>query len=135
MTSVPLEPVTINSATLMIDSDNYEAAIGSAIFTPSTKSSSFAAINGDTVTSQANSTWVLDLTYAQDFATATSLANYLHANEGKSKSATFVPNTGGPTITATLVIAPGAIGDAAGSIAQSKVSLGSTKPVITPAAT
>lgn len=130
MTSIALAPVTINAATLMIDADNYEAAIGSAIFTPSTKTSSFVAINGQTYQSQSPSTWTLDITYAQDFETAASLANYLHTNEGSSKQAVLTEVASGKTFTATITIAPGAIGDAAGSIAQSKVSLGSTKPVI-----
>lgn len=133
MTNIALTPVTVNAATLKIDADNYEAAIGSAVFTPSTKTSSFVAINGLTYQSQSPSTWTLDLNYAQDFETAASLANYLHANEGASKAAVLTEVASGATFTATISIAPGAIGDAAGSIAQSKVSLGSTKPVIAPA--
>lgn len=130
MTSIDLSPVTINAATLMIDTDNYEAAVGSAVFTPSTKTSSFTAIDGTTVQSQSPSTWVLDLTFAQDFETAGSLSNYLHSNEGQSKTAVFKETATGKSFTSTITIAPGAIGDAAGSIAQSKVSMGCTKPVV-----
>lgn len=134
MTNIALNPITVNAATLKIDADNYEAAIGSAVFTPSTKTSSFTAINGQTYQSQAPATWTLDVNFAQDFETAGSLSNYLHAHEGESKEAVLTEVESGATFTATISIAPGAIGDAAGSIAQSKVSLGSTKPVVTPAA-
>jgi hypothetical protein len=73
---------------------------------------------------------VLDLTYAQDWAEASSLSRYLHDNEGERVTAVFEPIDGGPSVTATITITPGAIGGDTTAVAGATVQLGSTKPVI-----
>jgi hypothetical protein len=125
------EPFLLNSATLTIDGDAYEGQISGAVFTPTTNTVPWTAINGSTYNFSTPSTWVLDLTYAQELNDAAALARYLHENEGASVTAVFTPKDGGPALTATISIAPGAIGAAdPTTVAGSTVSLGSTKPVL-----
>lgn len=131
MASVDLtEPVYMDLATLKIDADNYESAISSAQFTP-TSSVVFTGINGRKIS---KGKWTLAVDHAQDWKTATSLSNYLHAHEGESKEVVLIPEGGGPSFTATIAIAAGTIGGPADTLAASSVSFESSKPVITPAA-
>jgi hypothetical protein len=127
------QPFILGASVLTLDAGTYEGQISGAVFTPSASITNWTAINSDTHAFTSPATWVLDLTYAQDFQDAASLALYLHENEGTVVSAVFTPIEGGSTVTANVSITPGAIG--AGdttSVASSTVSLGSTKPVIAP---
>ncbi len=52
------------------------------------------------------------------------LLRYLLAHKGERKDVTFVPKAGGPSVTATLIITPGAIGGSAGAdLATATVTL------------
>lgn len=128
------QPIILAAATLSLDGDAFEGQISGAVFTPTTGSALFSAINGDTYTIPTATTWTLDLTYAQDWADADALSRYLHENEGESVAAIFEPVDGQPSVTATVVIAPGAIGQAdSTTVVGSTVSLGvSGKPVVAP---
>jgi len=69
-------------------------------------------------------TWVADLTFAQDWNTADSLSAYLFENEGEEVTLTFEPINGvSGTWTATVIVAPGAVGGAVDSFAEATVSL------------
>lgn len=125
------QPFILGQSVLTLDGDAYEGQIAGAIFTPTTATVPFTAINSDTFTFATPSTWVLDLTYAQDWQDAAALARYLHENEGSVVAAVFTPIAGGETVSANVTIAPGAIGAAdVTTVASSTVSLGSTKPVL-----
>ena len=128
---MPFAPFMLGDSALTIDGDAFAGEISAATFTPSTSITSWTAINGDTYSFSTPATWVLDLTYAQDWAEADALSRYLHANEGTSVVAVFTPKAGGPTATATISIAPGAIGGDTTAVAEGTVQLGSTKPVLT----
>lgn len=128
------QPIILAQSALTLDSEAFEGQISGAVFTPTTGSATFTAINGDTYTLPTATTWTLDLTYAQDWADADALARYLHENEGDNVVAVFEPVDGQPSVTATVTIAPGAIGQGdATSIVGATVSLGvSGKPVVAP---
>jgi hypothetical protein len=86
-----------------------------------------------------SSTWVCNISYAQDWASVNSLSQYLLANEGKSVVVKFIPQSAStgtvPTFTATVFITPGSIGGAVDGVATASVSLGVVgKPVLTVAA-
>ena len=127
---MPFAPFMLGNSALTIDGDAYAGEISAATFTPSSSIVSWTAINGNTASFTAPSTWVLDLTFAQDWAEADSLSRYLHSAEGTSVVCVFTPKAGGPTVTATISIAPGAIGGNTTAVAESTVQLGSTKPVL-----
>lgn len=127
------QPFILGQCLLTLDGDAYEGQIGGAVFTPTASQVSFTAINGQTHSFTTPATWVLDLTLAQDWQDATALSRYLHENEGEVVPAVFTPVSGGETVTANVNITPGAIGAAdAANVAQSTVSLGSTKPALSP---
>jgi hypothetical protein len=134
-TAVTLAPLYLNDVSFVVEDDDYQAAIQSVAFTPSSKTVTEVGGTPDAVyTFPGPTSWTCDLSFMQDWSTANSLSLYLFNNDGQSKAVTFVPNTGGPTITATVVITAGAIGGDIGSVGKAKVSLGvSGKPVITPA--
>lgn len=128
------QPIILAAAALSLDGDAFEGQISGAVFTPTTGSATFAAINGQTYTLPTATTWTLDLTYAQDWNEATALSRYLHESEGSNVAAVFEPVDGQPAVTATVTIVPGAIGQAdATTVVGSTVSLGvSGKPVVAP---
>lgn len=105
--------------------DTYEKAITAVKFTPSASPVTLTAVApGATYSDTPLATWVCDLTFAQDWADTDSLSRYLYDHEGDSVACTFEPITGGATITATLIITPGAIGGDVSAYALSTVQLG-----------
>jgi hypothetical protein len=136
MADITPEPLFLSNSTATIGTDNYEAAINSVTFTPSTSTVTFKGLKpGSVFTRQTAATWVCELQFVQDWETVGSLSNYLHANEGTSVTITFVPEDGGPSVTATVIITPGAIGGAVDTFGVATVSLGvDGKPAIAPAA-
>lgn len=136
MTAIPLtEPIILKNATLRIDADNFEAAISQVSFEPTKdrQTIEFVAISGDSVsdTTTSPSKWVCNITYAQDWQTDASLANYLHEHEDDVVTAVFIPQAGSgmPSFTSDLTIDPGAIGGQANQYVTSSVSLPATRPV------
>ena len=138
-TPIPVEPLYLSNCTFSVADDSYEAAVSGVMFTPSTPSASWTGLSaGSVFTRNGKATWMCALTYVQDWSTASSLANYLHANEGNSITVDFIPDvddTGSPTISATLIIAPGAIGGKVNAFAETTANLACQgKPTVTPPA-
>jgi hypothetical protein len=78
-------------------------------------------------------TWTVNLTFAQDYNEALSLATFLFDNEGSIVPMTFEPQEGGAAFTADVVITPGLIGGAVNAYAEATVTLGvQGKPTRTP---
>lgn len=127
---MPFQPFILGASVLTIGGDAYEGEISRAVFTPTSNIISWTAIDGSTYSFPQPATWVLDLTYGQDWAEADSLSRFLHTAEGTSVAAVFTPVDGGPTATATITIAPGAIGGDTTAVAEGTVQLGSTKPAL-----
>lgn len=134
VTQVDVTPLYLNNVLFESATEGYEKAISSVAFTPSSGVVTFqGGIPSATFTYPKPTSWTCDLEYAQDWDTADSLSNFLHAHEGETLAVTFYPINGGASITATIVIAPGAIGGNIGAVGTAKVSLGvSGKPAITP---
>jgi hypothetical protein len=127
---MPFKPIMLGQSAITIDGDAFEGQVSAAVFTPTTSQVNWTAIDGSTHGFQTPSTWVLDLTLAQDWNFADALSRYLHENEGNSVTVVLEPVDGQPGATATVQIAPGAIGGDTTAVAESTVSLGSTKPVL-----
>jgi hypothetical protein len=124
------QPIILGQSAITIDGDAFEGQVSGAVFTPSASQINWTAINGSSYGFTTPSTWVLELTFAQDWNYADALSRYLHENEGDSVSVVFEPVDGQPSVTATVQIAPGAIGGDTTAVASSTVTLGSTKPVL-----
>ena len=135
MAQIAVVPLVLKDVTLTLGTDTYEKHVSEVRFTPSASTISWTGLGGNTVTDVSTATWTATLGYVQDWETVDSLSQYLLANEGESVAATFKPKSGsGPSFTATLTVTPGAIGGAVNAYATTQVTLGSTKPVLVPAA-
>lgn len=126
MAEIAVTPIVMNDSIIEIDDDDFAAAISSAVFTPTSSTVTFAGLKPTSrFTGQTPTTWVLALTFAVDIATAGSLSNYLHEHEGDEVAASFKPQSGiGPSVEALIIITPGAIGGAAGTVPTATVNLG-----------
>lgn len=136
MAEIVVNPLYLKDVTLTVDGDTYEKAISSAAFTPSVTTATFKGLSIDAVFTEAGAaTWMVDLTYVQDWDTADSLSAYLFANQGSEVTLSFKPRSGsGGTWAATVIIVPGSVGGAVDSYATSTVSLPCQgQPVYTPA--
>lgn len=124
MPLVPLTtPYSLKNATFSVAADDYTAAISQVQFDPATQRTSWRGIGGNVVSDQTVADWTATVGYAQDLAPA-GFARYLHDHEGEQVTATFEPIDDGPTVTATLVLAPGTIGGTAdGNTATASVQL------------
>jgi hypothetical protein len=124
------QPFILGASVLTLDAGTYEGQISGAVFTPSASVTNWTAINSDTYAFTSPATWVLELTYAQDWQDTAALSRYLHEHEGEVVPAVFTPIEGGSTVTANVSITPGAIGGDTTAVAGGTISLGSTKPVV-----
>lgn len=124
-------PYALKNATLSIETDDYTAAVTQVEFSPSVATSTVRTIDGVAHKDQSTSEWNCTIGFIQDLDPS-GLLRYMLDHDGESKSVSFVPESGGPTITADLVVSPGAIGGTAGAdLAVGSVTLVSSKPVFT----
>jgi len=125
MAQIAVNPFMMRDCVLTVAADSYEKHVSAVEFVPSGSVVNWKGLTPDAVFSYGtNATWVCNLSYAQDWATADSLSRYLFENEGDEIAVTFEPVAGGPGVSATLIITPGSIGGAVDSVAVSTVSLG-----------
>ncbi|GAB2474395.1 hypothetical protein [Xylanimonas ulmi] len=112
MSTVPLTSYfSLKNATMQIDADNFEDAITSVNFSPSTSASTVRTINSNVLREQNTAEWGCEIGLVQDLAPA-GLLRYLLDHEGERKDVKFVPVVDGPTIEAKLIISPAGIGGA-----------------------
>lgn len=119
-----VNPFILKDCLFQVADDNYEAHVSQVEFTPTSSPVTWKGLTPSAVfTFGTNATWVCALAFAQDWNTANSLSRYLFTNEGNEVVVTFEPVAGGPAVTATLIVTPGAIGGTIDSVAVSTVSL------------
>lgn len=136
MAEIDVTPIVLTDSIIEIEDDDFAAAISSAVFTPTSSTVTWQGLKKtSSFTGVTPASWVFALGYAVDIASTESLANYLHEHEGETKAATFRPQSDiGPSVTANIIITPGAIGGTAGAVPTATVNLGvNGKPVIVPA--
>ena len=122
-------PYSLKNATLSIAADEYTAAVTQVELTPATTTSTVRTIDGVAHKDQSTAEWACTIAFVQDLA-AGGLLRYLLDHDGESKAVVFTPQSGGPSIAATLVVSPGKIGGTAGAdLTTATVTLASTKPV------
>jgi hypothetical protein len=138
MAATPITPAPflLKNVSLLIGptDTNFEfaKAVDAVTFTPSASTVSWTGLGGNTFTDVTTATWACALSYPQDWDDEDSLSRYLHEHEGEQVACTFKPKSAGtPSVTATLVITPGAIGGTVNQVAVATVTLGVIgKPVI-----
>lgn len=130
---IPTSPLFLADSVITLGPDSYQAAISSAVLTPSTPAP--VVFKGLTPTAkwtrQGLADWTCDLAFVQDPDEETSLSNYLHDHEGEEIAAVIEPNDGGASFATTVNIVAGAIGGAVETWGTSTVSMPCTKPVRT----
>lgn len=128
MSAVAPVPFTMNASKIQIGTNTFELGTSKCVFTPSVSVNTYKGIGGAAAVYSAPTlaTWTLDLTALQDIATATSLQNLLLASAGTTVTAIFTPvvGTGAKIVTASVILAPGAIGGSVDDYADFSVSLG-----------
>lgn len=135
MSIIAVEPFVLTDVTLLFPTDDYKAHASSVTFTPTSNTVNWRGLGKNSFTGASIATWVVTIEYAQDWETANSLAQRLHAGEGDVEEITFAPQSGsGPSFTAPVTIVPGAIGGAVDTVAVGSVTLPcGSKPVLVPA--
>ena len=126
MAVITANPVYLKDTSFLVAADNYESALSSATFTPTSSTATWQGLTpSSSFTFASTATWTVTLEYAQDWATTNSLSRYLYENEGKEVVVKFAPTKGAvvPTFTATVIITPGAIGGAVNAVATASVTL------------
>ncbi|WP_157156260.1 hypothetical protein [Diaminobutyricimonas sp. LJ205] len=116
-------PILLNDIVLSIGTDDYEASVSSAAIVPNNQTVTFPGMTPNGKKHVIVTDWTLNLTLAQDFATASSLSTYLRTNKNTSKEITLRPKAGGKGYKVTAVLAPGQIGGDGGTIGTAQVSL------------
>lgn len=126
MTAVPVAPIVIKNATFMVGADDYAAHCSKVEFVPTPSNASWKGMAPAGVFNGSGlSTWVANVDIAQDWTTPKSLARYLFAHEGETKTVTFQPEAGAtaPSWTVELTIVPPSIGGAVDAVATSSVTM------------
>lgn len=128
MATIAVAPFVLKDVLLVIGTDNYETNVAEVVFMPTSSQVAWQGLTpASTFVDQTTPTWTCKLTYAQDWVTANSLAQYLLANAGVTKTVVLKPqgaSAGKPIITATVIIAPGPIGGAVNTVQVGTVTLG-----------
>lgn len=128
-------PLYMKDCLVSVAGTEHQVECSSVVITPTSTTATFKGLAPSAIyTAGGLATWEAALTFAQDWDESTSLAVYLHANEGSNVAFIFEPKDGGASFAATLTVVPGAIGGAVDAFAESTVNMPSTKPVRTPAA-
>lgn len=133
MASIAITPLVLKDVTITLGANGYEKHVSSVTFNPKSSTIEWQGLTPTaTFTDTTSQTWTVDLEYVQDWDTTNSLSKYLLANAGTSVTATFKPKQAGtPTFTSTVSLQSGQIGGKVNAYATTKVTLGSTVPVLT----
>ena len=123
MALIGLAPILMNAALLKIGADNYEKVVGSAKLIPTTPIAKYKGISGATTVAAGTPSWQLQIEFAQDWTTASSLSQYLQTNAGTSKVIELTPQTGSQKATVTVIIVSGSVGGAADATTTDSVTL------------
>jgi hypothetical protein len=137
MAQINVQPLYLKDVILTVDGDTYEKHVSGVTITPSVATATFKGLEPSATFSQASTaTWMLDLTFVQDWETEDSLSAYLFNNAGEEVTMSFKPESGsGGTFSATVIIVPGSVGGTVDAYATSTVSLPvQGQPSYTPAA-
>lgn len=126
MATIAVVPVVMRQALLQVATDNYEKHVEQAQLTPSVKAARFKGIDGSVATDSSIPEWTLELSFAQDWSTASSLSQYLLTNAGLQKTVVLSPygsTTGKPKYTIDVIVQPGPIGGKVDEMMLGNVSL------------
>jgi hypothetical protein len=125
MATITPAPLYFKDAVLEIDGDDYAPAASSATLTPSVSATTFYGLKPDAMFPESSVDWSLELTFVQDWDSASSLSKLLWDNQGTViAGAILKPRSGeGPSFEMDIHVVPGAIGGSTRAHATATVSL------------
>lgn len=130
MAKLAVQPYVLKDIVLTVEADDYARHVSTARLEPSTTAEKITwhGLSPDAEFSEGGTpetTWALNLTYAQDWDTDNSLSQYLLDNAGETKTVVLQPKAGSgqKTFTVDVVIAPGPIGGDYNTVQTGTVSL------------
>lgn len=134
MPQIDVAPRAQKNLKLTIGLDTYEKHVSNVQWLPAGSTIEWRGGTPDAVFTDVTSpTWTANITLVQDWETEDSLANFLLDMAGEKVEVKYKPDADGRfEITATITLAPPAIGGAVNEFNESTVAMGSTKPVRTP---
>jgi hypothetical protein len=128
MATIVTTPFVITDAILTIGTDDYQSAVEEVLCTPKNNIVTWQPmVPSGAFSAPTAPVWDCKLTYAQDWKTTNSLAQYLLANNGLTKTLVFKPQgstTGSPIFTLSAIIVPGPIGGKVNTVQLATVTLG-----------
>lgn len=137
LTTPAVNPLVLKDVTLTFGPSagtqyDFKKHVDQVTFTPSSSQMTWTGLGSNTHSDVTTATWTVALSYVQDWDSATSLSRYLFTNEGQEIDVIFKPKSAGSmTVTATVVITPGAIGGSVNAYAAATVTLGlKAKPTL-----
>lgn len=128
MAQIAVAPFVLKDVIFTVGTDSYEAHVSSVKFTPQLNLVTWKGLTPSSAFSDSTvPVWSCQLTYAQDWTTTNSLAQYLMTNAGQQKAVVFKPQgtlTGKPSFAATVICVPGDIGGDVDTVQVATVTLG-----------
>lgn len=121
---MPFDPLYLTESVITLGETDYAAEVSSATFSPTYTTATWKGLKaGSTFTKSGKGTWVLNLSFAQDYESAQSLALYLFDHEGEEITYTVQPIDGGAGFSGTLIAQAGDIGGTVDQFAEATVAL------------
>lgn len=128
MPQIAVAPFVLKDVVFTVGTDDYEAHVSTVQFVPNMSVVTWQGLTPSAAfTDTTAPTWTCAITYAQDWSTSNSLAQYLLDHAGEKKTVVFKPQgatTGKPVFTAELMIAPGPIGGDVNTVQVGSVTMG-----------
>ena len=117
-------PLYYKDAILTIAGDDYAPAASTATLSPNISATTYYGLKPTAVFPETSVDWTLELSFVQDWDSATSLSRYLYANQGSEVAVILQPkDASGPSFTMTVHVVPGTVGGDTRAFAASSVSL------------
>lgn len=130
MPKLAVQPFVLKDVVLTIEVDDYARHVSSVQFVPTTNTPqlTWQGLSPDAKFSEAgtpDTSWLANLSYAQDWETEDSLSEYLLEHAGETKTVMFQPKAGSGqrNFTADVTIVPGPIGGDVNTVQVGQVSL------------
>jgi hypothetical protein len=133
MAEIEVRPFIMRNAIIVFGAaDDFAKAVSTAAIAPAGGTAEFKGLKPSAVfTFPQASTYVLELTYAQDWSASTSLSRYLWEHKGETVPFILNPDdttgqtgVGSTSWAGTVAIVPGQVGGDVDSVATASVSLG-----------
>lgn len=133
MAEIDVRPFIMRNAIIQLGTDDFAAAVSTASIAPSSGTTDFKGLKPHAVfTFPQATTYVLDMTYAQDWSVDTGLSWYLWTHKGETVPFTLnpddttgiTPGVGSTSWAGTVALAPGMVGGDVDAVAVASVSLG-----------